>query len=97
MDQDVFGHGGSGVGDVGVVDGEAGRVEPVHGRVHQSGVVGGDAILHVGVQQHPGDLGQQQHLVMCGGGDRLLVLIQPTPGLGIDVLPAGVSLQLFAP
>jgi len=48
---------------------------------------GGQAgfVVEVGVQQHPGDLGQQQHLVVGGDRDRLAVLAQTSAGPGVGV------------
>ena len=40
-------------------------------------------VVEVRIQQHPGDLGQQQHLVVGGHGDRLAVLAEAPTGLGV--------------
>jgi hypothetical protein len=42
-------------------------------------------VVEVRVEQHPGDLGQQEHLVVGRPGDRGLVLGQAPPGLGVGV------------
>jgi len=47
--------------------------------------------LEVGVEQHPGDLGKEQDLVVGRMGDRLLVVTQPAPGLRVGVRHHGVE------
>jgi len=48
-------------------------------------------VLEVGVEQDPGDLGQEQNLVVGRVGDRLLVVTQPAPGLRVGVRHHGVE------